>query len=1511
MASNASSSERDSEIQAGQEVADRLCDEWPHVEWVPDARSEAWARGAVERLAERMRKQPALFRASRVGAERGAETLSARPFQGILEALQNADDLGAAELRVAIRETRSRRELILVHDGAPVRLTHVGAMVLPWVTTKADDPNASGRFGIGQKTLRSLGGPIEVHCSPFHFRMGAEGPEVCAPVEPVAGLYHPERCETLVLVPLLPDVDVDGLARFVEELGTEALVFLGSVRRLSLVDAQTGFFLADHRLTEEEHAEVALRIREVEHTAKRVELWDAASGERYTRYLVEAPLLAGEQRHHKATGETATLGLALAESGQGGGFYDRVPLPIAAGFPFSLNAQFDPDTARSALLHNTWNEERLKDLGHLVGGVALDCFARDPQRAWQAIPLVSEVAGEGGEWLADLLREHVVGIAHHRLVEDLKIEAGGQPRSLSEMVFEEGALNALVTSEDQEMLAPGSFAVVPEYRDGEGRWREVMVEFELSTQITVREALALFDRDDEELGKREPRWYVEMAAAAVGARHVSVLLSTRSVLLADGRRVRPPDKTDPSTLVCQSDPSSLAAKLDLALPLHSVYLDDDAAAQQVIGEFERADRLLEECNSADDALQVLAREPAGEHVHVLHVDDDQLLALRDAFERLDDEEQRHLGPLIGRNIELRGFSFDDNERRVPDWVSPSDAYLPASIDRETASFPRAAAKTPGLTWLASSYARLLKRAGGRREIGAQRFLSRLGAATSPRLTHPPNEQQVWSRDTRPASHISEVDRPEIQLLETRAAGYVTHLLKDRWSPDLDAVINDIQSDRNKQRRRGRGLALLSLLARAWERSYADYQHAEAVSAYNGYWQEPRPVVATWLARAATERWLPSASGAVRAPVDLALRTEANVLAHGRRKGQFLARIDDHLLRSPALAALRIRLGPTATSIVKRLSELRDEPPAREAEAEARTGYKLLALACGRGGGRRPIGDMSVTELRRAFAGGADERGLLLVDGQWYSPEEVLVGPRIFGRYRPFVPASPALAPLWRALKLREPSAQDCVAVLQELAKNSPAVEDRAIVLETFRALAGKLDRLTPQQQRRLRGLALWTGHSWVRERAVYALEDEQLAAAVAEQAPVWQPGFSAFTELGALLDALGITLLTAADFQPVGLDSRDVVKGENLRPRFVLAVDHLRTELARGDQGLHDSITVSWNALSAARVIVTEGLELAAELADGKRVVVPADAYVLSEPLSVIVRSSDHAGTAEGGGAAIASLFSGDRQKLAWAWASMWHRADAGIAAERIILSTGAENLEDEETERLIRLKGQAATRARRKPKSPGRSGVGATESSQSVAIRPLRDPSQLQPDEGTLVNRGERRGGVTFPARTKGGGRQAREPSAAGARSEPAFKSSAGRNMLPPTSERERVAFDAVQRALRLDPPQIRDLRARRGMGADAMDDLRQLYEIKMESSPEFPNEVTLTRAEVKAAQEDRDFFLAVVSGLAEGDGQLRVRFIFDPLSCLSVRIKGEATLTGVREVEALEYRFSKREDA
>lgn len=54
--------------------------------------------------------------------------------------VQNAEALRASELRILIRQG----ELLPAHNGAPVRLPDVLALATPWLTTKAEDAEATG-----------------------------------------------------------------------------------------------------------------------------------------------------------------------------------------------------------------------------------------------------------------------------------------------------------------------------------------------------------------------------------------------------------------------------------------------------------------------------------------------------------------------------------------------------------------------------------------------------------------------------------------------------------------------------------------------------------------------------------------------------------------------------------------------------------------------------------------------------------------------------------------------------------------------------------------------------------------------------------------------------------------------------------------------------------------------------------------------------------------------------------------------------------------------------------------------------------------------------------------------------------------------------------------------------------------------------------------------------------------------------------------------------------------------
>lgn len=1164
-------------------------------------------------------------------------------------------------------------------------------MVLPWLSTKTGDEGASGRFGIGQKTLRALGNPLEMHCSPFHFVMLDEAPRVLEPSRPTEGIYDPQQRHTMLIVPLHPEVQDSDIPEAVESLGVESLIFLRHIRRLSYVELDAPESLRSYAIAagpiREFEARMGAGSPPVRHDQPTIVAPPERAGLGFDRYWTDQPVTASEARMHKATGKLTPLGICVcADPEHGGSFYDRIPLPIGITAPISFNAQFDPDGAR--------------------------------------------------------------------------------------------------------------------------------------------------------------------------------------------------------------------------LPLHEAYQADNPAAKKVIAKLTEMRILRKSCDQSAEALRLLARsdEPTAEPVRL---EDDDLIALREAWGHLASDEQRTMGTKIGANIELRTIVYQPGSQRVErGWARPQEAYLPAQIDRETDSFARAAGRTPGLVWMDPRYAKVLKHERGRAEPGAQRFLSALGVSRDPRLIAPPNESVKWARDIRPASAVAGVRRPEAQLRAIRAGEYCDHLLDDRWSPDLDAVIQDIQSARARLRKR-RALALLALLSRGWERRYSDYQMAKAVVGYNGRWTNSREVQATWLARLSAEAWLPNGSGSLRAPSQLALPTEANRLTYGSDKSAYLTKIDQKAVRLDVLKALGVRLGPSGDDLMQRLQQLREQPLTPGITDQVHTVYHLLAadlrsntadLKAGRA--------LTPQRLRNTFRASSTRGGLLLADGRWHSPESVLRGPRIFGEYRVFAPHIAGLEPLWAALNVPEPSAKDCVDVLRQFTRKpglSPT--DRGVMLMTFRSLAGLIASATPQLRASLRRLPLWTGDEWSTMRPMYVLDGEAIAQVDVPELTVWRPGLSSFSDLQPLFEILGVTHLRLEDFQPRSMSTSGMVEGESRRKLFAEAVMLLSNELVRTDIGLHESLCCSWTDLLRASFVIDPALEITAELDGHAAIWVQARAHMMREPLTLIVRSLEDAGSPEAGGQAVASLFEGDRQKLAWAWASVWHKASQGAEPSQIILpSTRPEPAGT--ANRLSALQTQAGERneSRQKTQTLGRDQP-VPKTRPAVQVRKLRDIDELEPTQGTIVNEGANGSGVVFvKSKTKG---QSGRTFAAGSGSNESGSRPGARTVLPPISDREQLALEAVRRALRLDPEQIRDVRARRGIGVDAIDELRQCYEIKMGSGSSFPTDVTLTPSEVEAAQNDPDFFLAVVAGLEEGDGCLKVRFIFNPLEHLAAKIRGEVTLTGVDKAEALEYQF------
>jgi hypothetical protein len=1490
-----------SDAELGRQAAEQVIHGWGSeldLQELREKDSIEFGNAAVAHLADYCKSQPSLFRASREGAQRGAETLSARPFQGILEVLQNADDVQATEVRLAFRENSGRTELLIVHDGTPLSLTDVTAMTVPWVTTKTNDPALSGRFGIGQMTLLALGRPIDAHCHPYHFRVAETVPIAVTPEQPIPGIYDPAKRETLLVIPVDPEYRSDQLEEFLEEIGSRSLIFLKSVRRIALLETESNRVVNEIALEHNWLRSASVEVRRQALVAEVVELIDAEN-QRFIRYMVEAPVANDELRQNKATDELTVLGVAVPTASEPGGIFDRIPLPAPYGFPASLNAQFDPDTARSAMQENSWNAARFADLGDLLASAIIDINEHDPAVAWNAVPLRDEILESSTEWLKTQYTKELIDRVHNRLRNELRLGPEEDRQPLTNIAYEEHLLDGILSDDDQKSIAPDHATVSCAERDNRGRWREVLDALGLSYLIDVRDALEVLEMSDEELGHRPPQWFVDFGAAAVEAECFADFCELPTVVLANGQRIKAPGQEEPRSLVRRAE-VGLAARLNIALPINDAYLTTDDAATSVASELEAYGLLRQSVDSDIAALRLLARGCRS----TVRLEDDAVFALRDAFERTMERDQESLGPQIGKAIELRGFHYEQGKSEQT-WVSPTAAYLPLQIEREKYCFANAAAKTPGIIWLANDYARLLKRTD-RQGLGPQSFLRKLGAEIVPRLDDPRDEFQKYQRDPRLVREVHVWAMPGIQATEIRALpGHVQYLIDDKFSHDLDAVIEDIIGGKTAEDRRRRAKALLTVLVRGWERYYSKHTVAKSVIGSGGYWNVSGTVISTWLARAASEPWLPSATGKLRPPSELHLATEANRLSEGDSKSAYLMPVDEHVAKSSALAALRIRQGPSADKVVSRLEELCAVATDDLSDAERRgiqTAYRLLALACPRGenaSASRTVDDLPVSQLRSRFDGETTGSGLIFSGSEWHRPSQVRRGPAIFGNRRPFVPDSAQLERLWITLQVALPSARDAIEVLRELEAPTLSDSDKAIVIESMRLLAREVESLSPQVRARLKKLPLWVGKEWVAERPIYAVDDETVAAALREEHPVWMPGFR-FDRHQALLEALDVTYIEPDEFEPIVNAGYGAADGNTLRTRFAIAVQHLRNELARDDQELSKTLITTWEELATAGIVIDSELEITASLPGRRPLTAMTKAHLVRQPVTLFARSVAEVGSAESGGRAIATLFEGDRQKLAWAWEVMWQRSESGDVAERIVLSTDSKE-QNPDDDRLARLQDQSSERRTGATRQARKGSAPVPAKQPAIKTRVLKDLNDLVPAAGRIINRGAAHGGVALPAV------RPERPSDIVTASSKAPAAPAEKAVLPPMSDREQLAYDAVKMALALEDEQIEDLRHRRGIGADAVDELRQFFEIKMASGAEFPNDVTLTPKEAGRARENPDFFLAVVAGLEDNAGKLRVRFIFDPLRQLQLKLTNDITLTGVRDAEALEHEFNK----
>jgi hypothetical protein len=1465
---------------------------------IDDPLTPEFAADALTELELIQRETPGALREVLEGAQMSAEQLSTESFHGLIEIVQNADDLHASEVRVALRRSLRNDQLLVAHNGERVQLRHVLAMTLAFVSTKRDDPIAKGRFGAGLKTLGRLGTRLTVHSAPYDFSIEGNSVRRAEPTSAIEGFFETGSTDTLLILELREGFDAREFRTWFDGLGVESLLFLDTVRSLRLVDIEKHRALAHHRITHQ--GMTTVKLTGSDFPCQRSTLRDTKTGRSWQRFAVDWPMPPTLQRRYKASLNAMPIAIAIPgeEEGDAASLYAGLPVAYAPGLTFHANAQFDIDLARQGIQHEDLNKWCFERIAELAASVVLTRFLEHPARAWQVIPLLSDLGTVGDRWLGERIAA-LVDTVHERVRQSFAIKIGSTTKNLKELAYEDAPIEGLLTQHELDGLRPG-MTLLPRSARGTGdRWRDALAALGSAERVDVDDAVALFDWSDDDLGPHDVKWFIKLARAGVEAGLGEEMWLQRCVITAVGERIVPPLPEDEGELLLrQVQDNALATRLGFAHVIDPAYLAHSAAAR-IVREWLESQGMLRDSADAEATLRALATRDNDP----LDVADEELRSIRDAFVLLASDVQAELGPKVGSAILVDVHRWTSG-KRVPGKACPAESYLPASLEDRTDGWGKAAGATPGLAWVQTRYGDVLRHVGQRprrgdpKPLAARSFFGLLGVEVAPRLAKPQREETRY-RD--PASPIDEDALPESQREAlSQLKRYATHLKHDQLSPDLVAVLRNLTKERTQKTRRARARALLNALGREWERLYKP--HTEALAVWSsGNWRAAGQIPATWLAFARDEPWLSSENGVRKPPKELAVRTRATEAIYGHDRDRFAYELDESEATSPLVRALGIETDPQVSEMVEHIEAMRESGKQPD-EAMIMLRYAAIGAACRRRDLMPDdmVGDMTVRKLRARFGVHPTRPGLVFAGGRWLPPVRARLGAPIFGHRRAFVSERSDAARLWRVLRIPRAGISDCLQVLDEISRlGNPDLADEQILVNTYLYMEAHIGGAARRERAELRTMPVWTGSSWTRSRPVFATSDPHVGVALASQLPVWQLPV-AFSSVRGLLKAGEITSLSPDSFDPV-VHEHALTTGAAIERQFSAAVELFRDWLTRHDSKLLSCLSTTWEELAQARIVIDPTLQLELHLDRRSGIRVPARAHLTREPITIYVIDSGALGEDDAGGLAIAGLFTAgvDRDKISLAWSRAWARSEQG---ERGTVALAEDTDDEAELGDLFKqasgktsvgLKGKKRTNTQ-KPAS------GVNERKQAaLPVRRLKSLDDFSVKTVEMTDKGDR--GASKRSQRRG----LRDELGGGGAIGDGQRAPQAAPLAYSDEEKQELALQLLQLAINGHETELRDYRHLRGVGADALDKLRRYFEIKATYGV-LPDEVTLTANEAERAFREQDrFYLAIIAGLEQGYETV-VRIIPNPLQNLAFKPSTSVTLAGIRDKRrAITIRF------
>lgn len=1451
----------------GAEAARLIWDDADDAGKIHDPRTPAFARAMIDTSVAILRSSKGLIKKMIDRAAAGAEDLAVAQFQGIVEVIQNADDVRATEIKLALRERNGRKELLIVHNGEAVTCHHVLGMALPYLTTKTERVDQRGRFGIGLKTLKRIADSIAIHSAPYHFSGDQLRFDWVEPELALADFYDP-AVDTLLVLGLTDEFLEEDLRSWFDAWQDDGLIFLTTVSRFRwcAIDGRTiaekTLFFSDWEdvfLDEKHEGLIRLRSRRINGTADSWTVW---------RATVKVPTKLHPA--HKARSETTDISVALADGDSKPALYIGFKSQVPIDLQFSLDAQFDPNTSREAIIENAWNSWLVERTAEIAEDIAAGILIRLPALGWRLVPLESEGVGKKDDpWVRARFAASLEA-AREWLRQHGKLLLNGVPTPLAELSYEDETLAGFLSPGDVETIATQTRAVGDTVRDHAGRWRSVLDTLAVSTVVDTDDLLDALEQGT--FADKKAEWWVAAAARLV-EHHPDDQLFGRAFLLSEeygSVSCHPAGETD-RPLVFDAAPSAFAARWKLLDRLHPSF-GTKKAGKQVIGWLTANAAFTGHLDAATE-LAAFAERFVGTHIEI---SDDELRDLRERFDGVSDFRAEQLGKAVGSVLVLDGHAYKGG-KVVREKVRLAESYLCKTLDGENSTWPDAAGTAPGILWITARYESVLKtdagrwvkrkREDGRVSRGPRRFLTLLGAEVAPRLSRT-DEHVRWGSDTRVAE------------LRQRGADQVRY---DVLSPDLSRVLKSF-GKLPKRDTKLRSPALLRTLSRHWERLYADHLAVPAEHKAIKHTHYRGEVTAAWLNELCETPWIAIGRGELEYANRAVLKTPETQTLYDT----FVCDISPDEVHEELAAALHLITDVRIGDLITRLEELRDNGfPV--VEAYVYSIYRTIAKRCPRTVAyNTAIGELTAQELRRHFLAGD---GLVYVgSGQWRRPDQVLRGPDIFHGMMQFVPSGTAFANLWMVLDVAEPDMDDCVRFCRNLAQSSYDLAGESALLDVYRFMEKLVGSAERKHREKLKVLPLVCSGAWVTARPIYYVENVELREQLAASAiglKCWSPpcDIRDFPQLASLF----IVETLEPKLTVVGGQEDAAERGEQFHLRFCHAVDHLSTELARNDPVTRDRIAIGWDQLKNVPLFVYDAeISVRAESAILPRDIgVSLRALVQREPQAFHLRDED-IGDRDFGGRVIATLFPPEvRRRIDVEWEHAWRKSRDAAAQAIRLASDGNRNTAMQEAADAI----NAAPKVKIKVTAPA---------SRDSTLK----PRTLKAAVGAVI-------GATVKEGTSGQKPPTTPGSGNGLKTKPPQPSKPDSNETTsaPTAytnlDLEQRGWEILVQALETSPDhRLVDFRTRQGVGSDGAFNWERFVEMKATGrGPQSQIELSNTEYE-RAKQRGSDFILALVSGLEMGQKD-EVRLIFDPANCTTVKPTNGVRMGGLLDAPAVIVHF------